>query len=168
MSSINRRNFLGGLAALAAVASIPAPAEARTFIGVDLGKNTEVISISINGMPCERLILEGSDDGEMWHLISTHEGDGITYADELIQGRYYRLSLKQGDEEIYATDVSLISDQRVYESVGGKLKRLLGWRVRDRAKENRYGLVGHDGPTLLTPQAARALEDRSFFASDNG
>ena len=142
MSSINRRAFLGGLAAALAVASIPAEASEYKFVGVDLGTGRSITTISINGMPCKNLIIEYSDDGTYWEVLSTHEEDGVLHADELVTGRYYRLTIKQDDEEIYATDLQLISDQRVHEPAPGKLKRLLGWRVRDRAEENGGSMSG--------------------------
>lgn len=158
---MDRRNFLVGLAALAAVVSLPALAEAEpAWIKFDFGPAEQrIMAFYINGKPMN--IVGVSDDGVMWTECSLEAGD-------LVAGRYYKLELKHaalGEEPVYAEDVQLVSDQRISEPVEGKLKRLFGWRTRGSAEENRYGLVGDDGSTfILTPKA----RNRSFFASDHG
>lgn len=164
---MDRRNFIGGLAALAAVAALPAPAEA-TWIGVDLGKNEGIMSIYVDGMPVENLVMEGSNDGQTWHIITTHSEGPLLYVDDLETSRYYKLSIKQDDEEIYATDLQLVSDQRVYDANEGKLKRMFGWRGRSSSEKNGGSITGRFASASPNFEERRRSKGGPLAPSDNG
>lgn len=151
--TINRRAFLTGLAAIAAVAAIPAPAEAR-WIGIDFGSSERTVwSVRINGKPVK--IVSTSPDGNIWTDLP---------AGDLTPGRLYKLELRHEEELVLITDFQLVSDQGISEPVEGKSKQSK-WRHRNRLPENGFGRARYDGPAFsLTPEARQG----SFFASHHG